>query len=171
MSRLALVLPALLSAACASPHITAHRGIHLQGSVGPTGIFGEGVGGTVSVAAGYAVGPNLILGAQGWESSVTALLADSRVYGIGPMLEYYLEPSNAYVSATPCLTRLSSRLLDRYGSETGWAPGLRAAAGKEWFVSQRWGLGIGGVVDVISDRLRSDHTAVGVAVVFSASFN
>jgi hypothetical protein len=173
MSRLSLLLPALLSAACASTHLTAHTGIHLNGAIGPAVLQAEGAGVAGSITAGAAITPNLILGVHAWDTAVTALLSDSQVFGIGPTAKYYFMPANVYLAATPAVTRLSRTLLGSLHDESEWGPGLSVAVGKEWFVSRRWGLGVAGVLDVSSNGFGGGDrsTRAGAAVLFSASFN
>ncbi len=169
MRHLALLLPALL-VACATSH--EHTGFHFQGSAGFAAIGDEGIGGTVSAAGGAAVQPNLILGAQVWGSGVGVIIEETEQYGFGPMLKYYFMPANVYVSATPSFVWATRSGLFDEGREE-WGFGLRAAIGKEWFVSEGWGLGIGGVFDVTTATFEDDDrsTAMGGAVVFSASFD
>jgi hypothetical protein len=171
MRRLAFLALAFL-AACATPHISEHTGFHLHGAAGPATIVGEGIGGSVSASAGVSVAPNLIVGAEAWGIGAGSGISDAEIYGFGPMLKYYFMPVNVYLAATPSFTRASSQTI--FGDPVGedeWGFGLRAAIGKEWFVSERWGLGFGGVFDVVTNRLGDDETVMGGALVFSASFN
>ncbi len=173
MSRLSLLLSVVLSSACASAHLAEHTGLHLRATVGPAVVSEEGAGVTGSLAAGVAVAPNLIVGVHAWDTAVTALINDAEIYGLGPTVEYYFMPANVYLAATPAFTRMSTSLLDQLHRESRWGPGFRAAAGKEWFVSQRWGLGVAGLLDVSSNGFESGErsTRLSGAVVFSASFN
>jgi hypothetical protein len=173
MSRLSLLLPAVFASACASAHLAEHSGFHLQGTVGPAVVSEEGAGVTGSVAAGVAIAPNLILGVHAWDTAVTALVNDAEIYGIGPTAEYYFMPANVYLAATPAFTRMSTSMLDGFHKKSQWGPGLRAAVGKEWFVSRRCGLGIAGLLDVSSSRFGDGErsTRVTGAVLFSASLN
>jgi hypothetical protein len=80
-----------------------------------------------------------------------------------------------YFSATPSFTRLS--LYDAFSDTTDysrWGLGLRAAVGKEWFVSPRWGLGLAGVLHLSSNEGGPGGPTWrtwGGGFAFSASFN
>ncbi len=96
-----------------------------------------------------------------------------QTYGIGPMVKYYFMPINVYVAATPSFGQLSLRD-DQSSDETKWGPALRLALGKEWYASQRWGLGVAGVLHLASNKPEGGGptwTTVGGGVVFSASYN
>lgn len=195
MRRLAFLAPALLATACATVHQTEHAGFHFQADVGiggsrssasggGTDVRYSGGGALYSVGLGGAVAPNLIIGGQLWGSTVAdvRLTVDGQsqtlqdvtydAYGIGPMVKYYFMPINFYVAATPSVVQLSLRN-DQGSDETDWGPGLRLAAGKEWYVSPQWGLGLAGVLHLASNKHQGSPTwsTVGGGVVFSASFD
>jgi hypothetical protein len=198
MRTLLIVAAAVLAAGCATTHQAAHVGFHASADIGlaysaSSATSGgdtakvSGTGGAMAVSMGGAVVPNLILGGQFWlttvsdptmtlnGSSATASDTTYTVYGFGPMLKYYWMPSNLYLSATPSLTRLSLR--DEVTGSTGeteWGIGLRAALGKEWYVSRTLGLGLAGVLDVSSNKDTNGGptwTSWGGGLVFSVSFN
>lgn len=197
MHRMAFLAPVLLATGCATAHQTAHTGLHFQGDIG----FGvqrssasqggddytiSGSGGVFSLALGGAVVPNLIIGGQLWgnttpdptaevngQSIPTASNASTATYAFGPMVKYYFMPINFYLAATPSFAKLSSSS-DTGSGETKWGPALRLAAGKEWYASQHWGLGIAGVLNFGSNEETEGGptwSSVGGGVVFSASYN
>ncbi len=196
MRRIALIASALLAAACATVHQTAHVGVHFQADLGAGGSQStasesgvdakySGPAGLISVGVGGAAAPNLIVGAQLWGSSVSdvrfTLNGQSEtltnvtydVYGFGPMLKYYFMPANVYVAATPSIAQLSLSN-DHSSDETRWGPALRLAVGKEWYASMHWGLGIAGVLHLASNKPEGGGptwSTVGGGVVFSASYN
>lgn len=201
MHRLLVLVPALLSAACATVHQPDHTGFHFDADIGVGGSSSKanddlntevsGAGVTFGVGGGYAVVPNLIVGAQLWGTSVpdpdvrddyygssTANDWTYGVVGVGPMVRYYFMPINLYLSATPSIARMTLHddgNDDNYG--TRWGPALRTAVGKEWFIANRWGMGVAGVLDFASNKDNESNVGaptwktVGGGVVFSVSFN
>jgi hypothetical protein len=199
MRRLLVLVPALLSAACASVHQQSHTGFHFEGTVGIVGSssssdlhqsgYGDHMDGTgveYSAAAGGAVIPNLIIAGQFWgvgvpdphisgvDGSATATNASYTVVGVGPMVKYYFMPANFYLSATPSFTRVA--FTDQYDhtGTTEWGFGLRAAVGKEWYIAERWGMGIAGVLHTASNDegggVPAHWSTLGGGVLFTASF-
>ena len=69
------------------------------------------------------------------------------------------------------------RASDRPGTsnDTNWGFGLRAALGKEWWVSDHWGLGIAGHVSLTVNQDSGTNpptwTGLGATVAFSATYN
>jgi hypothetical protein len=117
---------------------------------GPAGVFGFVVGG--------ALLENVILGAHlyyGWIVNPTVSLSSGQssttsnasltMVGVGPEFTYYWMPSNIYVSGTLALTRL---VFSANGTDSSSKAGVgaRLALGKEWWVSDHWGLGLAGHV-------------------------
>lgn len=96
--------------------------------------------------------------------------------GIGPGVAYYLQPMNVYLSGTISATQL--QLTDADGdpieeSKTGF--GFKGMLGKEWWVSQDWGLGLAGqfFYGRMKDKNFSSTTWSGISagLVFSATYN
>jgi hypothetical protein len=113
----------------------------------------DGGGGEFAVAVGYNFAPGLILAGQLWGIGVadpSLELNGQRVNtddttlalsGVGVALTYYLKPYNVYFQATPSVTTLrAERDGADIGTNTGF--GVRLAVGKEWWVSDSWGLGL-----------------------------
>jgi hypothetical protein len=198
MRQLLFLVPALITAGCATVAPRDHVGWHVSADLGAGSSRSEvssggssqsmsGGGATFAVAVGGAVTPNLIVGAQVWGTAVpdprleddlgsgTAENFTYGAYGVGPMVKYYAMPLNLYVAVTPSLTRLSLRDQDGNGGETDLGLGLRAAVGKEWTVADRWGLGLAGVLDLASNKDKGaggpTWKTVAAGIVFSASMN
>lgn len=158
---------------------SAGSGAGELGASGAAGFFGLHVGG--AVAENLMLAAHLFTGAVpdpeitvGDRSSGTLPGATGSVVGIGPELTYYFMPANAYVSATVAVTRLSLALDgDRETSEAG--VGGRLGIGKEWWVSQHWGLGLVGHVTGSSNEFEdlpaSRFTTWGFGISFSATYN
>ncbi len=186
-----------LATACASQHIQAHTGFGFHGELGLGMSTSEatsvsqrmsGDSGLYALSGGYAIVPNLVVGAELWGSSAPEpemrvsgqKVSDTSnmsydVVGVGPRLAYTFMPVNLYVAVTPSMTRLTLRDASTdqtFGTE--WGPGLRAAVGKDWFVGDRWGLGVAGVLQLCKNRDQDGGPTwrtAGGGVVFSATFN
>ncbi len=139
-----------------------HDGFYLRldGGIGsmkstastPLGDFeASGTSGLFSVSIGGALTPNFVLGGHLWGGSVSSpdvklggLSGSSSstmtISAIGLDLTYYFMPINIYVTATPSIARLST---EANGSSADTKNGfaIRLAVGKEWWVSDNWGLG------------------------------
>jgi hypothetical protein len=112
----------------------------------------DGGAGEFSIAVGYNVVPNFIIGGQLWGATVgdadlevndAAVPADVTLTlgGIGVNLTYYFMPINVYVQATPSITTLTGEI-DGEDADTDAGFGIRFAVGKEWWVSDSWAIGL-----------------------------
>lgn len=92
---------------------------------------------------------------------------------IGGGFTYYLGPSNVYLTASVGAAILSIDFDgDREDSDTGVA--FEVGLGKEWWVGNRWGLGLSGTAgyhSVPSGDTPSHFKGPSFAVRFSATFN
>lgn len=102
-------------------------------------------------------------GASGTASS------DYSIFAFGPQYTYYA-PSDLFFSITPGLSQLSAG-----DSQSDVGFGLQAALGKEWKVSEKWGLGVVGelTLGVNQDSTPNPPTFTTFAftVAFSATYN
>jgi hypothetical protein len=148
-----------------------------------------GAGGSFGVALGGTVAPNFIIfgnlfgvslsdpdiqfnGTKTGTASGTTTLA-----GIGPGVAYYFQPINMYLSGTVAAMWFSaddSNGNSAYSSDTGF--GFQGMVGKEWWVSQDWGIGLAGEVlfsgamkDKVDPTIKWGGTSFGLA--FSATYN
>lgn len=164
---LALVAGLTLAAGSAAqaqvPGFHRHDGFFLQldggfgrmSSSASDSFFGDlefsGASGQFSVAVGAAVVENFVLAGHFWgvsvsnpdlkSNGVTVASADSATLsGFGLNLTYYFMPANIYVSVTPSIATLSVESGGQSG-ETNNGFAIRLAAGKEWWVSDNWGVG------------------------------
>jgi len=145
------------------------------------------------VALGYSVTPHLVLyfelldaGAvdapikvNGADTGRPTLATD--VIGYGPGVACYFGP-NVFVAATLLFAKIelsdsgNNAILD--DSKTGLA--LEALIGKEWWVSDNWGLGMSGQVvfgkmkgkdaDVVLNEVPA-WSATSISLLFSATYN
>lgn len=147
----------------------------------------SGGAGVFALAIGGAVSENFIVAGQVWDyvaSSPTLkvngvdipITSDSSagLVGYGVLLNWYLQPSNFYVAVTPSFTKLVSS--SGTSSETSdWGFGVRGAFGKEWWVSDHWGLGLAGSLAFSSNKFSgSGQPSWGSAcfgLTFSATYN
>jgi len=66
--------------------------------------------------------------------------------GFGPGLCYYLMPANVYFSGSIQLAVATDIVTGAYSSASEGAPigwGINVSVGKEWWVGEQWGLGLG----------------------------
>ena len=139
-----------------------------------------------SLAIGGAIAPNLILYGGFVDSSLfspdykvdgtTVTKGGSSILfsGFGPGLAYYFMPSNLYLAGTLLLGRLGQAAPG--GATISYrGPGLEALLGKEWWVSENWGLGV--TAQIVAAQLPAqgiDDAAFNVvqaALLVSATFN
>lgn len=151
----------------------------------------SGAGPALSLALGGAVTPNLILYGEILSVRTSSPTVDSRygssgfgsdigLFGMGPGLAYYVQPSNLYVAGTVALSWITTNSTSSSfessadGTLTDVGFGLAVTVGKEWWVSPNWGLGVAGALHVASMRMQSVDarmTAEGISILFSATYN
>src|SRR5262249_54018874 len=121
-------------------------------SSGEVSISGPAV--PVGIAVGGAVSENWILAGEVWgtlapnpkvsfggsSSSADDTTMSLEAFGLG--LTHYFMPANVYLAFTPAVTLLSFRS-GSSTSSTNYGFGAKLATGKEWWVSDHWGLGLG----------------------------
>lgn len=152
---------------------------------GGGGYLGFAIGGSLAdgvILAGHlwgmnATSPNITYNGQGGSLSDTNL----GFAAIGPEFDYYVMPANFFFAATLALSRVALRTGGRltsggtdYSTQLGTAGQL--AAGKEWWVSDSWGLGLKVELTATANKDHSSSNAptwVGFAfaVGFSATYN
>jgi hypothetical protein len=154
-------------------------------SSGGTDVSLHGFAGTFGIAAGGALSENTILAIHVWDTVVNdpdvsaGSFSGSRsgsltLIAVGPELTVYSQ-QNLYFSISPSLTRMTASS-GSTSSDTNLGFGFRAAAGKEWWASDHWGLGLAGQ---LSMSLNEDSGGSGAptwtswafTVAFSATYN
>lgn len=189
------MLPAILLAVSAqlSPlGSSRHRGLFLRLDLGlgyftssNTNATGAGPGLGSSISLGGNVAENLALfgsffGARGGPVTsacplivgVPCPISSAAVGGAGIGLTYYLMPANVFFSGT---LGLGSLVVTSGGTDSTKRTGLlsRFGAGKEWFVSESWGVGVAGYVLLGSNKDDAGAPAwatVSPLLAFSATF-
>ena len=186
----------LMSAAHAAPQ--THDGFYLRlhTGIGSTTIESdttpktniEGAGGGGGLSLGYMVIENTGLfvefsssfsnGPDFTDGGMTVASSDSisvGVSGAGFGIVHYFMPLNLYISAAYVADEMlmTESNLTLYQSKTG--SGVSVMVGKEWWVSDNWGLGVAAALRTSSmdDDEDSDLSwnASGFNVVFSATYN
>lgn len=159
------------------PGYHEHDGFYFRGTFGIGGgsskapdadIAFSGLAGAVSLAFGFAVAPNLVLfgelssvslvepesDSDGFTQSNPGVSVSTTGFGLG--LAYYVMPANLYFSGAlnfPNLT-ISENDLELGNTRTGIGVGLKL--GKEWWVSDNWGIGLYAGVDLARMKDKND---------------
>ncbi|MDZ4806375.1 MAG: hypothetical protein SGI90_16075 [Candidatus Eisenbacteria bacterium] len=145
----------------------------------------SGTSGDVNFAIGGTVSRNLALHATlgGWSVSnpdveIGGFKGDTddalmSLSMFGPGLTYYFMPVNLYLSGSLCAATMTLELdRDEEESDTGIAVDL--TIGKEWWVGNKWGLGVAAGLNLYSiptDNEDQDITGSAFAIRLSATYN
>jgi hypothetical protein len=144
----------------------------------------SGPTGDANLAIGGMVTRNLALHATlfGWVASdpdmsflgrTGRLSADVSLSGLGIGLTYYFMPVNIYVSGSVGAASLTVESGQTSG-ETDLGPAMDLTLGKEWWVSESWGLGVAGAFgyhSVPEKDIEGDWTGTSFGIRFTASYN
>ncbi|QSQ20341.1 outer membrane beta-barrel protein [Pyxidicoccus parkwayensis] len=99
----------------------------------------------------------------------------SQNYGaLGVGVTYYIMPANVYLSGAVSFAQLSVKDDGETVAETDLGGGLHLGIGKEWWVSDNWGLGIGAELALGRVPEKNDSAKWNVVngmVFLSATFN
>jgi len=146
----------------------------------------SGGAGMFGVIVGYAVSENLIIGGHIFDTVVSnpnvsfssglsggTQNTSMSLFGIGPSLTYYW-PSNYYLTTTVHLSRLS---ISTNGTDANADTGIgaRLGIGREWWISDHWGLGLNGhfgyAYNPDPNPNASPLHSVVAGLMFSATYN
>jgi hypothetical protein len=144
----------------------------------------NGFGGMLDLAAGYSVVPDIALfaevafsftphpAASGAGVSSGATEDWMRDAYIGGGATYYFMPANVHVT----LAIGAARLINKIGGGTGstdWGPGVRLMVGKEWPLSDSWGVGVAGQMffATMSNPDGERWSTLTGAVMFTSTFH
>ncbi len=141
--------------------------------------FGPAIAG--SLMLGGAIKDNLILHADIWSIGHVTEREDEKVEGfsvgvVGLGVTYYFMPTNLYITASvgPAISGLTlvDTDNDKYEVDALFGLGASLALGKEWWVSENWGLGLAlrGNYAYTANRDLSGHQG-GTALMFTATYN
>lgn len=181
------------------PPVNLHDGFYLRLhlGVGFTNISGSnaageaklsGAGPSFGIAIGGAPAPNFIIFGNLFGTSVSdpdqevdgvpvgTASGTATLAGVGAGAAYYIQPLNLYLSGT--LAGMQFQASESNGNvaiETNTGFGAQALVGKEWWVSQDWGLGVAAefVAASMKDKVYTDTTwtATSFGLLFSATYN
>jgi hypothetical protein len=146
-----------------------------------------GIGESAGVAAGGAVTEDTILAFHIWTIVATSPSVNMGGYSLtdrnasalgittfGPEITSY-SSENLYVSVSPGLSRMVLAGQGSGGNVSNWGFGLRTAVGKEWWVSDHWGLGVACQLSLSLNQDASSSGAswmgLGATLAFSATYN
>jgi hypothetical protein len=170
-------------------HDGFYLGLRLGGGYLHLGTDGASMAGpavSINVALGGVVAPNLIVYGALFGSSVSDPELKNGAYsqtlngvsltmvGVGGGLAYYTQ-DNLYVAGTIAASQFS--LADsnnsNYHADSKTGLGFQGVVGKEWWVSQDWGIGLAGEIFAATMKDDGDNTWKGLAVslLFSATYN
>ncbi|MFP2925599.1 outer membrane beta-barrel protein [Pyxidicoccus sp. 3LG] len=93
---------------------------------------------------------------------------------LGLGITYYIMPANVYLSGALSFTQLSVSEDGETIAETDVGGGLHLGIGKEWWVSDNWGLGLGAELAlgrIRDENGRDDWNVASVMLLLSATFN
>ncbi len=180
-----------------APLARTHHGVFFRGLLGAGGFQTSstqgtdsykvsGSGGGLGLALGGAVTPSLIVYGEVFDdvaSSPTFTMngqmsssgSDVRagVVGFGPGLAYYF-PSNFYLGGALVAARLT---IQQNGQEIGRSDtgvGVDLHVGKEWWVSDSWGIGLAlqlFVGSIPDNQVNASWKTSGGTLAFSATYN
>ena len=177
----------LLAVAASTANEPVHRGFYFHADLG----FGyynssgggntiSGTGGGLGVCIGGGVADNLALFGELFDAVVanpningtSTQNTNAGIGGLGVGVAYYVSPINLFLSGIVGFGRL---ITESNGTQGSSDPGLvaRVGVGKEWMVSQSWGLGVAGYLNFGSNKDQGGTptwTTVSPLVAFSATF-
>ena len=153
----------------------------------------SGGGAYLGFAIGGSIADGVILAGHLWGMSApsptvtfngqSGSISDTHLgfAAIGPEFDYYFMPANFFLGATVGLSRVAVQLGGRltsggtdYNTQVGIAGQL--AGGKEWWVSDSWGLGLKWEVTITANKDNSSSnsptwTGFAFTIGFSATYN
>lgn len=152
-----------------------------------------GFGHSQHIAIGGAIAPGLNLAGGAvvdiarttsveYEGEPTHPPDDYAVLTMGPLVDWYFDPNAGFHALLGFGLGVTSGV-EPEGVEGGSSSGLGmfAGAGYEWWIADEWGLGAllrvqyvrgtESIVTLISDTFEIEHEALGIALMFSATYN
>ncbi len=139
-----------------------------------------GIGGAVTenlILHGDIFGPALVnprfsSGGEAYETDKTTVSC----MGLGGGITYYFMPVNFYLTAIVGLAKMQIEIENEQVGNTDVGFSLQLSLGKEWWVSENWGLGIGGsfALQAMKGTVAADSPVWKIfsgAVLFSVTYN
>jgi hypothetical protein len=149
------------------------RGVDSSFSFDVGGVISDNLVLHLRLAALQIVDPSFSLNGQrataSEDISLTSVL-------IGPGLTYYFMPSNVYLTGALGVSRLDAEIGRTDSTTTDFGFGANADIGKEWWVSDNWGLGVAArlwLTHLNNAEPGGDvtYTLFGFDLLFSATYN
>ena len=180
MKQFLIVILAFLSISLAKSYPYTHDGFFLNFALGP-GIQGyngyvEGADGHFSDADGGSLEFEMKIGGRVLPYTVLHVtyaaidhMSDSgeRMYLLGLGATYYIRPYNFFVGGTLGSSQFRTGL-----GASGYGFGFQILGGKEWWVSENWGIGTAlSLTYGTAPDYNGDLSAFSVNLLFSATFN
>jgi len=141
----------------------------------------SGVSGDVNFAIGGIVARNLALHGTLWGWTLTdpdlktenfgsgQASGNLSVSGIGGGITYFFMPVNIYISPSVGVAVLSA---EGYDSDAGFA--FDFTLGKEWWIGNRWGMGLSGAFgyhSIPENEINENYSGPSFALRFSVTYN
>ena len=186
----------------ATAEFRAHRGLYVNVSLGLGELFASfdygdpstpryafGATFPVGLELGVAATANLVVFGEVYDAHVIGSVANDRsigpfdLYGIGPGVKYYFDPSNTFLSGSLLLSQFhpwrESSDLGAPPDPSHWGMTARLSLGREWWLTSNVAVGLSGELTLGQMRGRPwnssdpsfDYTTKGFSLVFSGSFN
>jgi hypothetical protein len=169
-------------------YVRTHLGVgyaRMSTTANGSNVVVSGVGLAYGVAVGATIKPNLavygtmtgvVIGDPSVEVGGLSFPSDGTAgtIGLGAGASYYLEPANVYVSGSLLANQLE--VSDGKGKTIGktkWGLGVEGLVGKEWWMSDNWGLGVAGQVlwATMKDQAENGLTGTAAPTWTSMSFS
>jgi hypothetical protein len=166
--------------------MSASSGVDSSKFTGGSVSFGVAVGGAITdnlilfgtLASSTITNPTFTQNGQ----SVTTSNLNVDYFGLGIGLAYYVMPTNLYLAGSILACGLEATETNPNGgadttiAQTNTGVGFEGLVGKEWWVSDNWGLGV--AAEVLYGRMKANidvnpptWTAAAFSLLFSATFN
>jgi hypothetical protein len=193
MNKAALLAALVASTACADgseQHDGFYLRMHLGGSYfsGSTDAYNatiKGGGGTFGIAVGGAVADNWIVYGEAFDdiavdpklesdSGEVDLNGNFGIAGYGAGVAHYFMPLNLYLAGALDAAAIVVEAPNGDRARTKFGLGVNLMIGKEWWVSDNWGLGIAGQLVFaggMKDEADASFRATAFGIVFSATYN
>jgi hypothetical protein len=142
---------------------------------GAAGLFGVVIGGAVSenvIIAGHIYDAVVVDPTVSFSSGASSGTSNAKIamFGFGPSVTYYWMPSNIYFTGSLAVTRLTLSNNGR-DANSDYGIGGRFGFGKEWWVSDHWGLGIAGHLSLSTNKDTGSNPPTLSTWAFGATFS
>lgn len=143
---------------------------------GPASMLSIGIGHTAAedLAIHAEIFQGSLIDPESFQDGKSAGVAEGRyaLTGMGAGLTYYFMPVNLYLSGSVGLTVLHAHI-GPWSFESDVGLGVDFLLGKEWWVSDDWGIGIAGqfMYSHVPSRFDGAHASFAGGLLFTATYN